>query len=102
MDKLRSVGFTERQLSDTVNKLIDGWGNQVGEVTLRAGFTTTTISKATINGNGQVFLFPKTANAAAAVATTYAAITSGGGSFTVTHANAASTNRTFAYLVIGG
>ncbi len=102
MDKIRSTGFTERNVSDAVNALIDGRGNMVGEVTLRASQTTTTVAKATINGNGQVFLFPKTANAAGAVATTYAVITPGGGSFTITHANAVSTDRVFAYLVLGG
>lgn len=102
MDKLRSTGFTERQLSDAVNALIDGRGNSSGEVTLRASQTTTTVTRPTINGNGQVFLFPKTANAAGALATTYATVAAAGGSFQITHASAVSTDRTFAYLVIGG
>ena len=102
MDKLPNVGFTERQLADAVNRLVDGRSNAVGDVTLRANQTTTVVTKSTFNGNARVFLFPQTANAAAAVATTYASVTAGGGSFTITHANAGSTDRTFSYLVLGG
>lgn len=91
-----------RRIVQAINELIQGRGNASGEMTLTAGTTTTTVSRDTISGQGQVFLFPKTANAAAAVATTYATIASAGGAFTVTHANAASTDRTFAYVVLGG
>lgn len=102
MNTIPQTGYTERQLSQAVRELIEGRSNAVGTVTLTAGTTTTTISKQTINANAGVFLQPTTANAAAALATTYVNVTVGGGSFTITHANNAQTDRTFLYLVNGG
>ena len=74
------------------------------EVTLTAGVTSTVYVGPNVNELAQVFLFPKTANAAAALATTYAAISriAGVNTVTITHANAGTTDRTFAIAVIGG
>jgi hypothetical protein len=47
-----------------------------------------------------VLLMPKTANAAAALASTYVTATAPG-TFTLTHANTASTDRTFGYVNVG-
>lgn len=84
-----------------INQLIQGRSNAVSEVTLTAGATTTTVTGENINENSRPFLFPKTANAAAALATTYA-VTTSAGVVTVTHANNAQTDRTFHVLIIGG
>jgi hypothetical protein len=47
-----------------------------------------------------ILLSPTTANAAAALATTYvSAVTQG--SFTLTHANNAQTDKTFGYVALG-
>lgn len=99
----------ERSLStviDSIKQLWQGRSDAVGTVTLRAGFTTTTVTravdKAAINvaQTQQIFLAPKTANAAAALATTYVSAI-GQGTFTLTHANAVSTDRTFAWEARG-
>ena len=69
-----------------------------GEVTLAvAPATTTAINNSLIVAGSRPFLYPKTANAAGVVATTYA--TSGAGTVTVTHAAAASADRTFHYVI---
>lgn len=104
MDTIPPNGTTQRNIEQRVRELIEGRSNAVGTVTLTASTTTTTVSKATINSNAQVFFSPKTAHAAAEVGngTMYYSVTSGGGSFTITHANNAQTDRTFGYLVIGG
>lgn len=90
-----------RDLVFAINELMRGRSNAVGTVTLTAGVTSTAVDRQTFNAEAQVFLFPRTANAAAALATTYATITAAG-TMTITHANAVSTDRTFGYLVIGG
>ena len=97
-------GTPLRQAVEAINQLAEGRSNATGVVTLTANVTSTTYVSDTINENGQVFLFPKTANAAAALATTYASISrsAGANTVTITHANTASTDRTFAIVVIGG
>lgn len=99
---LPPTGATEREVHARIRELIEGRSNAAGTVTLTANAAATTVTKGTINANAGVFLFPKTANAAAALATTYAAVATGGGSFVITHANNAQTDRTFYYVVIGG
>lgn len=101
---LPKEGASTRQISDRVNDLIQGRSNATGTVTLTAGAASTTVSKTTINASAGIFLFPTTAHAAAEMGngTLYGSVTPGGGSFTLTHANNAQTDRTFYYLVIGG
>lgn len=102
MKVIPQVGATERDFSQAIKELIEGRSNATGTVTLSTGTTTTLITRSTINANAGVFLFPATASAAAAVATTYATVTPGGGSLTISHANSAVADRTFHYLVNGG
>jgi Fe-S cluster assembly iron-binding protein IscA len=101
MRELPQVGATEREMTDAVNSVIRGGSNAVGEVTLTASATTTTVEVETIRAGCQVFLTPLTANAATAVATTYISEVIGG-EFTITHGNAASTDRSFGYAFFGG
>jgi hypothetical protein len=101
MQMLSRRGATQQEVSDRVIDLIEGRSNATGLVTLTANATTTTVSKATINANAGLFLFPRTANAAAALATTHVSSVAAG-SFVLTHANNAQTDRHFHYLVIGG
>lgn len=92
-----------RRIVDAVIQLVLGRQNSIGDVTLRAGQTFTVVSFPNCSKDCRVFLFPQTANAAAAVPTTYilrANILQLG--FTITHANAGSTDRTFSFLCIGG
>ena len=94
---------TERisEIVQAVLQLIEGRGNFIGRVTLTAGATTTVVSFQNCSKDCEVFLSPRTANAAAALGTTYiSSIVQGG--FTITHANAATLDRTFAYECVGG
>lgn len=69
-----------------------------GEVTLAvAPATTTAINHSLIVAASRPFLYPKTANAAAIVGTTYA--TAGAGTVTVTHAASAAVDLTFHYVI---
>lgn len=102
MKVLPNTGATDRQRDQAINELIMGRSNAVGAVTLTAGATTTTVARSTISKDAVVMLFPMTANAAAALATTYATTSVSGGSFTITHANNAQTDRNFQYVVLGG
>lgn len=81
-----------------VIQLMQGRCNSVGTVTLRANQTTTVVAAPNCGKGSKVFLFPQTLNAAAALSTTYiqaADVLSK--SFTVTHASAPSTDRTFSF-----
>lgn len=91
-----------RRIVQAINELIMGRSNATGTVTLAAGATSTTVTRGNVSGDAEILLFPKTANAAAALATTYAAAIPNGGGFVVTHANSAQTDRTFSYLAVGG
>ena len=90
------------RIVQAINELLQGRSNAVGTCTLAAGATTTVVSAENCGDQSQVFLFPKTANAASALATTYIlAANIRNGSFTITHANTGTTDRTFAYAAIG-
>lgn len=92
-----------QRIVDSVIELVTGRQNSIGDVTLRAGQTITVVTFPNCSKDCRIFLFPQTANAAAAVATTYilrADILQR--SFTITHVNAGTTDRTFSFLAIGG
>ena len=76
--------------------------NAVTEVTLTANVTTTTLYHAALGYYSSVMLMPQTANAAGALATTYIAqSTMLNGSCVITHANTATTDRTFRVKIDG-
>src|SRR5262245_9108572 len=79
-----------------LQQLAQGRSNAGGEVTLRAGQTTTTVNNQTCGPESIVLLMPKTLSAAGALATTYVSHV-GPGTFTLTHANAGTADRTFGY-----
>lgn len=89
-----------RKLAYAVNSLREGKINATGSVTLSAGTTTTVLSDANINPSSCIPLSPLTANAAAAIGTTYFSA-QGSETATITHANNAQTDRTFRYAVLG-
>lgn len=100
-------GWPERDTWQAVRELAAGRSNAVIVVTLTPGATSTVVTSEAapnLNENAYAFPSPLTANAAAAMATTHAVISrvSGQLRLTITHANAASTDRTFAYLIAGG
>ena len=89
-------------LHDVVNGTMAGNLNVVGSspLTLAPGVTTTTINDARIGGTSVILLQPMTANAAAAIPTTWIS-TPGKTTVTINHANSAQTDRTFQYVIIG-
>lgn len=90
-----------RRIVDAVIQLVTGRQNSVGDVTLRANQTTTVVSFPNCSKDCRVFLSPRTANAAAAIPTTYISSIEQGG-FTITHASNAQVDKTFGFLCIGG
>lgn len=89
-----------RKLADSINRIAEGRLDAYTSVTLTAGATTTTITNPFISRNSVVVLSPRTANAAAAVATTYVSAVADG-SATLTHSNNAQVDRTFGVAWIG-
>lgn len=89
------------RIVQSVISIIRKW-NSTGEVTLTAGATTTVVTKSVAKGavnvgkDDQILLSPRTANAAAAISTTYISSV-GQGTFTITHANAGTLDRTFGW-----
>lgn len=87
-----------------VRGLAAGRSNAAGHVTLAANAATTTVKAPNCGADSEVFLFQKSANAAAEIGsgTIYilpANITAG--QFIITHANNAQDDRTFSYVCLG-
>lgn len=100
---LRDVIRAYNELAFAFRQVIEGRNNCSGSFSLTASATSTTVNTQgarNCSPTAEVILTPKTANAAAAYATTYP--TAGTNQFTVTHANAATTDRTFSYVISGG
>jgi hypothetical protein len=89
------------QVERTINELLKGRANNVGEVTLAANVTTTATTDTRIKQSMKIFLSPTTANAAAALTNVYVSAVADG-SFTLTHSNTATVDRTFDYIIHGG
>ena len=86
----------------SLQQLAAGRSNAAGSVTLAAGAASTTVSAENCAPQSAVFLFPKTANAGAAIAAGSLFISSvGKQSFTISHANNAQTDRSFFYVCLG-
>ncbi len=91
-----------RKVATAINKVIEGRTDNYGSVTLGTSTVTTvvTLADSQISENSVIAISPRTANAAAAMATTYVSAVAIG-SFTLTHANAGTSDRTFDYAWIG-
>ena len=89
-----------RRVVEVVNRINQGKLNVASELTLTANVASTTLTDSRISPQAFIGLMPTTANAATALATTYIG-TRLNGSATITHANNAQTDRTFALLIIG-
>jgi hypothetical protein len=90
------------RIVNAIRQLAAGRSNAAGSLTLAASAASTTVAAPNCAAAAQVFLFPKTAHAAAELAggTCYVSAIANG-SFTVTHANNAQADRTFAYVCLG-
>lgn len=89
-----------RNLRLVVNRLLDGRTNNTGQVTLATSATSTTVTDQRAGAGCQIFLMPKTANAAAFdVWLPDADITNG--QFVLRHASSADTDLTYDYAIFG-
>lgn len=96
----------DRDQSRVLNGVMLGKTNNTGTVTLtaNAGSTTLTLAPGIVGTDTQLFLFPKTANAAAEIGagTLYISGSSvTNNTFTITHANNAQIDRTYSYQFVG-
>jgi len=91
-----------RRINAAIQALAQGRSNATGSVTLTASVATTTVTNANCSVNSSPYLTPTTANASAEFGngTIYVSAVANG-SFTVTHANNAQTDRTFLYGFMG-
>jgi ethanolamine utilization microcompartment shell protein EutS len=85
-------------LSQAIRELASGASNSVGQVTLTPSSTTTVVADPLATASSHIDLCPLTANAAAAQAAIYVS-SRGQAAFTLTHASAASGDRTFSYRI---
>ena len=86
----------------TINEMLKGRGNQTSSFTLTDNATTTTVTDNLFAADMTPSWTPTTANAAAETgAGTMYVSARANGSFTITHANNAQTDRTFLYLRAG-
>lgn len=97
-----SVEVILDEIISKVNAVMNGGGANAGTVTLTENDTSTTITDQRIGPDSVLSLMPTTANAAAALATTYIDTTqTTNGSLVIMHANNAQTDRTFNYSIAG-
>lgn len=90
--------FEDIRTRTVLNETRRGKLNNGGEVTLTANAATTTLTDALITTNSVILLSPQTANASAALASTYFSAPVQG-SVTINHANNAQSDKTFKYTV---
>jgi hypothetical protein len=83
-----------------IQSLFNGRTNAAGIVTLTPGATSTVVPAPNCSAQCGIWLFQKTANAAAALATTYISAV-GKQQFTISHANNAQADRTFFWVALG-
>ena len=98
-------GITETDLKKIVlaiQQLAAGRSNAVGTVTLATGSATTVVTDKNCAIGSTPLFTPTTANAGTEIGngTMYVSAVSNG-SFTITHANSATTGRTFLYALHG-
>lgn len=88
------------KIAQAIRELFFGRSLAVGEFSLRANETTTTVEAPNIGEQSQIFFSPKTANGAAAL-TNVRVTTVAPGTFTVTHSNTADADKTLGYAALG-
>lgn len=94
----------QKKINISIQQLAAGRSNAIGIVTLTANVATTTVTDKNCATGSVITPMPTTANASAEVGagTMYiATATILNGSFVITHANNAQTDRIFRYAIIG-
>lgn len=90
------------RIVQAIRQIIQGRSDAVlHSVTLTPSATTTVVAAINCSKDSEVFLSPRTANAAAALATTYVSSV-GQGTFTLTHASNVQADKTYGIVCIGG
>jgi hypothetical protein len=90
------------RIVNAVRQLMQGRSNAAGSATLTPSVASTTVTAPNCAPGAQVFLCPRTAHAAAELAAGGCYVSAvASGSFTITHANNAQTDRTFSYACLG-
>jgi hypothetical protein len=88
--------------NQAIRDLFAGRSNAVGTVTLTANAASTAVTAINCGAGSRVFLMPTTANGSAEFGNGTIRISSvGQGTFTITHANNAQTDRTFFWVALG-
>ena len=97
-----AIGTDARGLTAILNRINLGKLNCAGTLTLAAGQTATVVADSRAGAGSFIGLVPLTANAAAEIAagTLYLSSRSSG-SFELTHASSAATDRHFAFVILG-
>lgn len=91
-----------REISLAINELIRGRTNAVRtNVTLTANAGSTVVTDVLVSPFSRIFLFPKTASAAAQMLGTYISSV-GDQTYTITHPNTTDVDKTFSVLVMSG
>jgi hypothetical protein len=90
------------RIVNAIRQLMQGRSNAAGSVTLAAAAAATTVTAPNCAAGSQVFLFPRTAHAAAELAAGGCWVSAiAAGAFTIAHANNAQTDRMFSYVCLG-
>jgi hypothetical protein len=100
LNLLRPNEGGDTRLFDQTEGLLNGQSRNRGSVTLTANAASTAVNDARFQSAQTVVLSPMTANAAAALATTYVSARTAK-QFTLTHANNAQVDKTFEYIFVG-
>lgn len=90
----------QTKINRAIQQLEQGRLNVGGTCTLTALAASTVVKAANCGAGSQIQLTAKTANAAAALATTYVSAVANG-SFTITHASNSQVDKTFWFHAIG-
>lgn len=98
--RLKPEGATSREIAFTINQLLLGQINSVGEITLVASQSSTLLERPYIGVDSVLLLVPKTANAAAEQPNIW--ITCASGVATLQHSNNSQIDRTFNFATVGG
>ena len=91
-----------RKVVETVRGIMNGKINATGTITLTINVASSTLTDLRIGPNSVIHFMPTTANAAAEIGNGTLYVSSRGKqTATITHANNAQADRTFAYSVLG-
>ena len=91
-----------RRIVQSVRELYEGRSNAVGTVTFTPNATTTVVTAVNCSIESRVALCPTSAAAATEFgAGTWYVSAKGNGTFTITHANSATTGRTYDWHALG-